>query len=315
MQKLEPSNQINSAHDSIARILSEYAISDFTFNPINEGISNTSFVVEDQKNKYVLRVYAQDSKTSDEIIFEIEFQDYLREHGIPIPLAYKNTLGGELSIVEIDGKKWQCILMQFVDGKSVTVHPSSELISELARLQAKIHILGIEFGKTKDKPEKMLADLQDSIAEKLIDIPIKTKEVLDFIERAKKYRYHLNENLPHGYNHLDIDFDGNVLVKDNAVSAIVDFDDLKYSPSVVCLGFSLWNILDDEGLDSMKYYLTEYQKVRPLNSLEMEALLHVIFFRNYVIGLIRLMLWEEGTPTEDIESLIKLEKEIPSLNL
>ena len=315
MQKLEPHNQINSAHDSIARILNEYAISDFTFKPINEGISNTSFVVEDQKNKYVLRVYAQDSKTSDEIIFEIDFQDYLREHGIPIPLIYKNTLGEELSIVEIDGKQWQCILMQFVEGKSVTVHPSSELISELAQLQAKIHILGVEFAKTKDKTTKVLSDLQDSIAEKLTDIPVKTKEVLDFIERAKKYRYHLDENLPYGYNHLDIDFDGNVLVKDHKVSAIVDFDDLKYSPAVVCLGYSLWNILDDEGVNSMKYYLSEYRKIRPLNSLEMEALPHVIFFRNYVIGLIRLMLWEEDTPIEDIESLIKLEKEIPSLNL
>ena len=315
MQKLEPHNQINSTQDSVARILSEYSISDFTFKPINEGISNTSFVIEDKKNKYVLRVYAQDSKTSDEIIFEIEFQDYLRERGIPIPLIYKNTLGGELSILEIDGKKWQCILMQFVEGKSVTVHPSSELISELARLQAKIHVLGIEFGKTKDKPEKMLSDLQDSIAEKLTDIPVKTKEVLDFIERAKKYRYHLDKNLPYGYNHLDIDFDGNVLVKNNAVSAIVDFDDLKYSPAIVCLGFSLWNILNDEGLDSMRYYLSEYQKIRPLDSLEIAALPHVIFFRNYVIGLIRLMLWEEDTPIEDIENLIKLEKEILLLKL
>lgn len=315
MQKLEPYNQIDSTYDSIAQILSEYAIPNFTFKPINEGISNTSFVIEDQKNKYVLRVYAQSGKTSNEILFEIEFQDHLRAHGIPIPLTYKNTLGKELSIIEIAGKEWQCVLMQFIEGKSITENPSSELISELAQLQAKIHILGIEFAKTKGVQGKVLSELRDSISEKITDVPVKTKDVLDFIERIKQYTYRLDENLPYGYNHLDIDFDGNVLVKDGKISAILDFDDLRYSPAVVCLGYSLWNILDDEGVDVMKDYLNEYQKIRPLNSLEMNALQHVIFFRNYVLGLIRLMLWKEDTPIEDITNLIKLEKDIPSIFL
>ncbi len=314
MYKLNPEKQISVNKEVITKILGRYSIYNFTFNPVNQGITNTSFVIESLNKKYLLRIYAQ-GKNTEEILFEISFQDHLRENNIPIPLIYKNVSGEKLSLVEIDEKEWQCILMEFVEGKSVTENPNQELISELAQIQAKIHILGIEFGNTKDKPNKILVDLHDSSTEKLIEIPIKKQEVFDFVERAKNYKYHLNENLPYGYNHLDIDFDGNVLVKDNKINAILDFDDLKYSPAVVCLGYSLWNILDDEGLDAMKYYLSEYQKVRPLNNLELESLNHIILFRNYQIGLIRLILWKENTQIKNIEDLIVLEKEIPLLVL
>ena len=313
MKKLNPENQINITNDTLTQILSAYDILDFTSSSIHEGISNTSFVIESGNKKYVLRIYAQNRKKQDDILFEIGFQDYLRENGIPIPLIYKDTQGSELTILENDDKRWQCILMEFVEGQSVTVHPSREVISELAKLQAKIHWFGVDFVDKTDRPKELWPDLHDSIAVQLEDIPVKTQEVLRFIERVKNYRYILNTNLTYGYNHLDIDFDGNVLVKDNKVNGIVDFDDLKYSPTVVCLGFSLWNILDDEGQDAMNYYLNEYEKIRPLSSLEKEALPHIIFFRNYVIGIIRLMLWENDTPIEDIEGILKLEKQIPLL--
>ncbi len=315
MRKLDLENQIPIKQESIAQILERYSISDFIFKPITEGIANTSFVIESDGKKYVLRVYAQNKRTNEDVLFEVSFQDYLRSHNIPIPVIYPNKEGKELTVTEINDKNWQSILMQFAEGKSVTEHPSTTLVIELAQLQAKMHLLGATFAEESNKPKKPWNELRDSLAVKLESIPLKQEDALAFIERVKEYSYRLNPELPHGYNHLDIDFDGNVLTHENTVSAIVDFEDLEYSPMVVCLGYSLWNILDDEGIDAMHLYLREYEKIRPLVPIEREALSHVIFFRNYVIGIVRLMLWEEDTPIEDITSLIELEKNIPALNL
>jgi len=310
--KLEPDNQIDLTKEVLATILTAYGIQNFTFEPINEGIANSSARVETESKKYVARVYSQ-GKNDNDILFEINFQDYLREHGIPIPVIHKNKSDNELTVVEIEGKRWQVILMDFVEGQSVTVKPSYELIAELATLQAKMHLLGIEFAKKSSKPKKLWVDLHDSLAPKVESTIVGGKEVQDLIQRIKAYSYPLNPDLPYGYNHLDIDFDGNVLTKDSRVSGIVDFEDLQYSPIIVCLGYSLWNILDDEDIDAMRHYLKEYEKLRPLTSVEYEALPNVIFFRNYVMVIIRLLLWDENTPIEDITNLIRLEKKIPTL--
>jgi Ser/Thr protein kinase RdoA (MazF antagonist) len=91
----------------------------------------------------------------------------------------------------------------------------------------------------------------------------------------------------------------------------VDFEDLQYSPAIVCLGFTLWNILDDQGLEIMKKYLEEYEKIRSLTEEEKIVLPNVIFFRNYVIGVVRLLLWDEKTDLKDFEDILQLEKDIP----
>jgi len=312
--KLEPDKQISFSKEALTTLLDAYGVSDFTFEPINEGIANSSARIESGDKKYVVRVYAQ-GKNNEDIAFEISFQDYLRARSIPIPVIYPNKNGKELTVVEVEGKRWQVILMDFVEGQSVTVKPSYELLAELANLQAKMHLLGMEFERSVDRPKKLWADLHDGLVSKVENTTVGGQEVRDLLQRIKAYSYPLSPDLPYGYNHLDIDFDGNVLTKDNRVSGIVDFEDLQYSPVIVCLGYSLWNILDNEGIDAMKHYLKEYEKVRPLTSTEYEALPNVILFRNYVMAVIRLLLWEEDTPIEDITNLIRLEKEIPNLEI
>ncbi|MEO8637350.1 MAG: phosphotransferase [Candidatus Taylorbacteria bacterium] len=316
MKKLDPKNQISVTKDTISQILKSFAIFDYTFKTVSEGISNTSLIIETQDTKYVLRIYAVDRKDDSDIIFEIQFQDYLRAQGIPIPLIYPNNLGDELTITEIEGKRWQSILSEFIEGESITPHPSLELMSELATLQAKMHLLGINYAQTKKQPKKLWEDLHDELAGKIHNHPIsKDKKIVDFIERVKSYRYLLSPKLPHGYNHLDIDFDGNVITKDNKINGIVDFEDVQYSPVIVCLGFTLWNILNDQGLEAMRYYLKEYEKLRPLNKEEYEVLPHAIFFRNYAIGMIRLLLWEDTTAMSDFEDILRLEKEIHKIEI
>ena len=311
--KLHSDRQIVITHDAIAKILGLYSISDFTFIPINIGIENTSVCINTDGKKYILRIYAYNKRPDEKIYLELEFQDYLRANGIPIPHIYPTKENSELAIVEIEAKRWQVILMEFLEGESVTENPSRLLIIELARIQARMHLLGVEFAHESNRFKNPLTQLDGSLADKLIDLPVKTKEVLGFIERVKSYVYPFDPDLPYGYNHTDIDFDGNVITRKDTITGIIDFDDMAYCPSILCLGFTLWNILDDYGVDEYKLYLDEYQKIRPLIDREQQALPHVIFFRNYEIGIIRLLLWEKDTPLEDITDIIKLEKNIPAL--
>jgi len=312
MAKLHPDNQITFTQELLARILDAYSITIFSFEPINEGISNSSARIQTHDKKLVLRVYAQGKEDKD-ISFEINFQDYLRAHDIPIPAIHKNNNGSGLTSVEIDGKRWQAILMDLVEGQSITTNPPYELIGELATTQAKMHLLGMEFATTLDTPKKLWTDLRDGHASKVENTTVGGQEIRSLIERIKNYSYPLNPELPYGYNHLDLDFDGNVLTKENRISGIVDFEDLQYSPVIVCLGFTLWNILDDVGIAAMKHYLREYENIRPLTPLEYETLPNIVFFRNYVMVVIRLLLWDKDTPIEDITDLLSLEKDIPFL--
>jgi len=313
--KIHSENQIDITNNTVALILKSYGIYDFSFKPINQGIENTSLFIESRGKKYVLRIYRQKRKTNEDISLEIQFQDYLRKHEIPIPLIYPSLEGKELLIININGIDWQIILMEFIEGESINLDPSKELIIELAHIQAKMHLLGIEFANNLDKPKYPINNLNGSIANKIENLPVQSKEVVEFVERVKSFKYELNKDLPYGYNHMDLDFDGNVIIKNSKVAGIIDFDDLRYSPLVMCLGFSLWNVLDDSGIEAFRLYLNEYEKIRPINDVERKTLSHIIFFRNYQIGIIRLLLWEKDTPIENITKIIQLEKNIPFIIL
>lgn len=311
-QKLDPHKHLATTKENISAILRRYGISEFTFAPINEGIANTSLVVVSPRGKYVLRVYSQE-RSDPEIKVEIEFQDHLRDKGIPIPKLYKNDEGSEATFIEISGVRWRCILMDFVEGRSVTTTPSKALLRELAEIQAKMHLIGVEFANGRSEEQVKWNDLRDFFAKHIDDMSKFNSEELALIQRIKEYAQPLDPKLPYGYNHLDIDFDGNVITDGDRVSGIVDFDDVQYSPVVACLGYTLYDIYDNQGEAAMRYYLEEYEKLRPLSDLEKATLPYILFFRNYVLGSLPLYLWDGKGERPDISRILVLEKEIPRL--
>ncbi|MBI2053470.1 MAG: phosphotransferase [Candidatus Sungbacteria bacterium] len=150
MPKLNPDNQISITHSVVSRMLGEYGIDDFVFKILDQGIENTSVRIDSAGKFYVLRVYQYGKKDDTRIELELRFQDYLREHNIPIPAVYKNQNDRELTIIDIDGKRRQIILMEFAEGESMTLHYTPRLIENLAALHTRMHLLGIEFaGKVK----------------------------------------------------------------------------------------------------------------------------------------------------------------------
>lgn len=303
-EKLQPTRE------TISCALKHYGVVDFTFEIITRGISNTTVKIQSGRDIFIMRAYSRKRKTDLQIFFELNFQDYLRKHGIPIPRAYRNINDKELTVCSINGKSWQVILIEFVGGSSKTIRHTPELIRSLASIQARMHLLGAQFPRRAPGKNKSWKTLRDYYAVCIDDISEYQKNVQDFIIRAKNFTYELDLSLPYSYNHLDLDLDGNVIVKNDCINGIIDFDDLSFSPSIVCLGYSLWNVLHDENIEKMKEYLACYEKTRQLNNSERVALSNVILFRNYEIGALRLL------KTGDISCLtrpFRIEKEMKAI--
>lgn len=309
MPKLAAEKQINGTKKNLARILDAYGIFDFSSRLLTGGIENSSFCIESVGKKHVLRIYRQDKKSATDIVFELKFQDLLREKGIPIPLIFRTASGSELASAYIAGKTWHAILMEFVEGSNLTRHYSPQLMSELATYQSRMHHLGLALGERTNKPKVKWKELRDSIANTVLNTSVYDQEEQKFIWRVREYHHLLSPDLPHGFNHLDLDLDGNILTRDNHIVAILDFDDLEYSPIITCLGYTLWDILFLEGEERMREYLAEYVSRRALSNLEYETLPHILFFRNYVIGIIDLVIFKNRG---NIQKILRLEREIPT---
>ncbi len=310
MAKVDEENQLNVTQENLNIILKEYKISNFTFEVFSLGIANTSVKVTTPDKIYVLRVYCYGRKPDSEIVIESEFQDYLRKNGIPIPIIYKNSKDEELSHVDIEDRTWQVLLMEFKEGSHLDEYPNN-LLMELSEIQAKMHILGMDFAKKIKNHERIMREMQDSIWPTKQEVLVPeghNPEIKPFMERARAMNVKIDPLLPHGYNHLDLDFEGNILINNNHISAILDFDDLTYSACIICLGYTMWHILFVTGdWEKVYFYLKEYRKIRDLTSLELKTLPKIMLFRNYVLGIIEFALHKNY---ERVEKIIKLEDQI-----
>lgn len=312
MSKLHP-GQIDSSYENLMPFFMSYGIIDFSFQAINQGLENTSFKIEAAGKQYVLRVYRNAKKSDEDIAFELDFQNTLRGEGIPIPEIYPTVDGKTFSKVQIEGKSWQAILMKYVEGSSIVDHYTPQLIQELAEYQTKMHFTGLRIAEVStSRPQTKWNDLHDTIGKAVKDLSLYDDAARSFIERLKAYAHPLSPDLPHGYNHLDLDLDGNVITKDDHIVAILDFDDLEYSPVVVCLGYTCWEVLFTDGPEKLHEYLAEYTKHRQLSDLEWKTLPHIILFRNYVVGIIELLFLKDQ---DHFGRILRLEKEIPNLDL
>ncbi len=306
--KIDPANQLQITNEVIDKLLKQYSIIDYTYEIITEGIENTSLIVSTGKQKYVLRIYRQLKKTTDDILLEIQFQKLLKNKGLPIPEIRMNNDGDDVSIVKINNKYWQVILMEYL-GKTDFASYTPELLREMAITQAKMHQLGIAFAKDKVHT-KRISELNETISQRH-PTRLKNKKHQNFLQRATAFHLTFENELPYGYNHLDYDTYGNILIKNNKIMAILDFDDLAYSPCIVCLGYTLWSILFSTNQQELLYqYIRYYETVRPLTKNEREILPQIMLFRNYAIGAIEMTVRKRYIYMQQI---MDMEKDINNL--
>lgn len=280
--------QFPVSDESLGHVLSNYGIEGFSYRIATRGIENTTCIIEASKQKYALRIYRQAKKSLSAIEHELAFMDMLRKDDLPIPRKYVNQARQSITHCMVDGRQWHALLMEYMPGKHPG-HYTQDLLGQMAQVQARIHLTGENIDY--DGSTSRLTHLVENEFMRHIDKnSITDKQLSAYTERIAQYEIALDPDLPCGYSHFDFDL-GNILVDHpNRLSAILDFDDLQYAPLVVCLGYTLWNVLYETGNeDLVDQYVAEYQKTRPLNALEQNYLPKVMLFRHYVITALKIL--------------------------
>ncbi|HSW74696.1 MAG TPA: phosphotransferase [Candidatus Saccharimonadales bacterium] len=300
--------QFPVSHISLASILSHYSINDFSYSLADGGIENTTCIIQAPEQTYALRIYRQAKKPLAAIKCELLYMSALRSQGLPVPTVYTNQHESAITQAHVNDQNWEALLMEYMLGQ----HPSgytSALISQMAQAQAPMHLIGEAFDRPNNVVPHPTKLVESEFVHRVDQDKLDNKKLLDYIERIVKYEVILDKELPLGYSHFDFD-SGNILVDSNGhLSAILDFDDLQYSPLVVCLGYTLWSILYETRSENLILrYMAEYQKNRRLCQLEQQFLPKVMLFRHYVITALKVL--NGHTAQADVQKYEDVEKQI-----
>lgn len=312
MPKLAPQEQIKADKQTLSAIMQNYGLKVRSFSVAGNGIENTTFITNTGSAKFALRVYRKNKKKTSNIAQELDFMLFLYNNGLPVPQVFPNIQNKLITQHKKDGTLWSCILMQLMPGSHSGIY-SSKLIKDLAATQATMHKLGIAYAKKHSPSNKVSAKIADKEFLPKINLnKIKNPKFRQFLERDKRYALQLDKSLPHGFNHNDYDNE-NTLAINQRLSAILDFDDLSYSPVVLCLGYTLWDVyFESQNIKKMFLYLQEYQKTRKLSRKELSSLKAVMQFRNYVIGAAEM--YFHGERRKYLPLFLKAEKIINKLS-
>lgn len=305
MPKLFPEHQPRVTSGFVREILKLYGLELLDYDLAKSGIENTTIIAKTNSAKVVVRIYRQQKKSNEEITTELDFMEFLRTHGIPTTKVIRNISGAKISQVGSIGRLWQVILMEYIDGHH-DVDFDREVIDQLARLQAKIHVLGEQFAEHRKGIN--IPFLRETIFHEHIQKDsIKSSDLRAFIDRIRNFEVALGPDLPRGWSHFDFDPDNILFDDEHAVRAILDFDDVGYMPLVVCLGYTLWDLfVDKRDSSKLKEYLSVYEAERPLSVEEKKLLPAIMLFRHYVVSSSDLSFGRYGAATED--EMLKQEK-------
>jgi O-antigen/teichoic acid export membrane protein/Ser/Thr protein kinase RdoA (MazF antagonist) len=232
-------------HDSVETIIQAFLI---TYDleaatigaDIGGGDRSATVIVESGDTSYVLKIYAAEKRSFQQITGELNFSAFLKQNGLPVPTPIPAPSGEIVTQQTLGPEQWIGVLMTFEEGHH-PVNYSPDLLTDMAHMQAKIHRLGIEYARTTDQ---QLSDYASALKSSLVAFA------------------------PRGISHFDYD-SSNVLVINDNVASILDFEGVRYDPVAVCLYFTL-SRLYAETSDPMvlRNYLKAYRDVRPMRRIE-----------------------------------------------
>ena len=256
--------------DELARFLGEYdAGALMSYKGIAEGVENSNFLLHTDKASYILTLYEKRVDPAD-LPFFLGLMQHLADRGLSCPLPVARTDGGMLG--ELAGRP--AALISFLEGMWLR-KPAARHCRQVGAALARMHIAGQGFAIARGNALSVagwrsLWDKSESRADE-VETGLKGEIAaeLDFLEG------HWPKNLPAGVIHADL-FPDNVFFLGDRLSGLIDFyfacnDFLVYDLSI-CL--NAWCFEKDWSYNITKgiALIEGYQSVRPLSSIEAEAL-------------------------------------------
>jgi len=252
------------------KILKNFNIGEYKSHKyMNWILENQVYILRTNKGKYILKLMSNvNLKTMKQ---QLELIDFLYKKGIPVVKNIANNDGKEI----IRYKRKNIVIQKFVEGS----HPerlSDKLIKDIAKNIGKMHKILLKSkikGIDKKNHTYKRKDLSGSIKEPIV------KELQNelFKNLGRINQQKLRKTRIHG----DIS-EVNLLVKNNKLKAIVDWDDSDYNSIVYEIAiFLAHSFVRSETIyrDKIRLFLRVYQKYVKLNDEEKKALYFLIKYR------------------------------------
>jgi ethanolamine-phosphate phospho-lyase len=262
---------------------------DFGFQIIEikklNGYENENYLIETIKNKYIFKKYPYSFELESIIQSENEALLFLSDNNNQFPIPIKTIDGVYVKIHEIEGKKFICRLLSFLDGEMLgSIKNTKEIFESFGIFLAKMNKKLLSYNNIIIKSRIWNWDLQHfHLNEKYFDDIVKAKDR----SLVKYFFYQFEENvnplipsLRKSIIHSDAN-EWNVLIRNGKVSSIIDFGDLVYSPLINEIATAITYVSYDKKnpLDWALIILESYNNELPILESEIKILYYLIAAR------------------------------------
>lgn len=266
---------------NINPLLENYGLRAISINMISTGLSDSSFMVITETNKYVAKIFSKNSN----IDTEVSFSAYLYKNKFPVPKIIENS---NKQLITKHGDML-CVLYEYCKGHEIGWGSESSVISKelaenLAEIISKMHGLMLN-----NKSIKANTLVQMCLPQKIESL--KNNEVVSKYRKINKEAKNIDtNNFKKALIHSDLTRE-NIFISDDreTVTAIIDFGDAHYDFIAWDLAVLLTQIFITKswGIDwnGIKWFLKKYYELFPLTKTEKESILTFIKVRNISLAL------------------------------
>ena len=239
---------------------------------------NDSYLLTNDADKYVFRVYSLNWRSEKEIEEEIRLLDLLKENGIPVSYPIADANGNYIQeFAAPEGKRYG-VMFSFARGEKLLNFPT-DVHYKIGRIMAEIHRLTIGFNldRVTYSTDVILVDSFEHL-KKFI-----SADTDEMVFMASEQKYLLNElkqadvsRIRKGAVHLDIWFD-NLSIDENAEVILFDFDFcgngwLCYDIAYYILQINSTEKDEDECQLKTRAFLNGYESITKINDEEKRLL-------------------------------------------
>jgi Ser/Thr protein kinase RdoA (MazF antagonist) len=203
-----------------------------------------SFIYEYEKGGrgYILRVSHSSRRTSGMIGGEVEWLNYLAEHGVPAARAVPSDDGQLVEVVDVGDTYFSAVSFE----KALGAHPNREewragLPGKLGQIMGRMHALTKRYQPSEARFKRPEWDEElEGFAEK--HLPPSETKVIEKINALLAYLHTLpQDGESYGLVHTDM-HGGNFFVDDGKIT-LFDFDDCQYAWFVYDIALALFYVL------------------------------------------------------------------------
>ncbi|WP_452230908.1 aminotransferase class III-fold pyridoxal phosphate-dependent enzyme [Lacinutrix sp. MEBiC02404] len=245
------------------------------------GYDNINYLLKTTSETYIFKTYT----FTEDILALIEAENSVlnalnKSSSFPKPIAF--TTGAFIKITEINGIKTICRLLTFLDGTFLgdTKH-TPELISSIGTFTAQMDLELLKQNNYVLKARQWEWDLQYLQLNKKYITDIENASDRNLVSYFfQQYEFHVTPSIPElrkSVIHNDVN-EWNVLVKDNAISGLIDFGDLAHAPLINEVAVAItYACYDKEApLEWAIHFIKGYHKILPLKQKELDLLYYLI---------------------------------------